>query len=186
MVPRNSSSLSLGLDHLRHAGGVNSIENFARSWTRAAGYFEITPARSYVSVSSLEDEEHGRDDMESALLDDEDNDHSSIGYGTGRRHRDYGSISSSLPRGSLPIERFDDPISRHAAELFNESQAASDQAIDKEREPLLVKTVERDDGMLETTIVGQSTLPQTVFNSVNVLIGVGLLSLPLGIRYSGW
>lgn len=85
----------------------------------------------------------------------------------------------------MPVERFDDPISRHAAELFNESQRELE-VIDKEREPLLVKTVEREDGVLETTIVGQSTLPQTVFNSVNVLIGVGLLSLPLGIRYSGW
>jgi len=35
-------------------------------------------------------------------------------------------------------------------------------------------------------VVGQSTLPQTVFNSVNVLIGVGILSLPLGMKYSGW
>ena len=35
-------------------------------------------------------------------------------------------------------------------------------------------------------MVGQSTLPQTIFNSVNVLIGVGLLALPLAMQYSGW
>lgn len=57
---------------------------------------------------------------------------------------------------------------------------------DKEREPLLVKTVRSEEGKVEVVIVGQSTLPQTVFNSVNVLIGIGLLSLPLGLRYSGW
>lgn len=34
--------------------------------------------------------------------------------------------------------------------------------------------------------MGQSTLPQTIFNSSNVLIGVGMLSLPLGVRYAGW
>ena len=86
----------------------------------------------------------------------------------------------------MPVERFSDPISRHAAELYNESLGAPHDTIDKEREPLLVKTVEGEDGTLETMIVGQSTLPQTVFNSVNVLIGVGLLSLPLGLKYSGW
>lgn len=57
---------------------------------------------------------------------------------------------------------------------------------DKEREPLLVKTVRSEEGKVEVVVVGQSTLPQTVFNSVNVLIGIGLLSLPLGLRYSGW
>lgn len=35
-------------------------------------------------------------------------------------------------------------------------------------------------------IVGQSTLPQTIFNSVNVLVGVGLLALPLSMKYAGW
>lgn len=33
---------------------------------------------------------------------------------------------------------------------------------------------------------GQSSLLQTVFNSTNVLLGVGLLSLPLGIKHAGW
>ena len=53
------------------------------------------------------------------------------------------------------------------------------------KEPLLVKQVE-EDGKVINIIVGQSTLPQTVFNSVNVLIGIGLLSLPLALKYSGW
>ncbi|KAG9805327.1 vacuolar amino acid transporter-like protein 1, partial [Aureobasidium melanogenum] len=57
---------------------------------------------------------------------------------------------------------------------------------DKEREPLLVKQVEEDDGKIVNVVVGQSTLPQTIFNSVNVLIGVGLLALPLAMKYAGW
>lgn len=36
-----------------------------------------------------------------------------------------------------------------------------------------------------TTITGNSTLPQTIFNSINVLVGVALLSLPYGLRLSG-
>ncbi|KAK9475682.1 transmembrane amino acid transporter protein-domain-containing protein [Lipomyces japonicus] len=35
-------------------------------------------------------------------------------------------------------------------------------------------------------VPGRSTAPQTVFNSVNVLIGIGLLSLPLAMSYAGW
>ncbi|XBW35645.1 hypothetical protein QEN19_001218 [Hanseniaspora menglaensis] len=35
-------------------------------------------------------------------------------------------------------------------------------------------------------LVGQSTQPQTIFNSVNVLIGIGVFALPLGLKYSGW
>ena len=88
----------------------------------------------------------------------------------------YGSLSSRVNESSM----------RHAGRLFKEQQLSGEHEPDKEHEPLLVKYVEREDGKVVPVIVGQSTLPQTVFNSVNVLIGVGLLSLPLGIRYSGW
>lgn len=49
-----------------------------------------------------------------------------------------------------------------------------------------MKQVQEDDGKVVNVIVGQSTLPQTIFNSVNVLVGVGLLALPLSMRYAGW
>ncbi|KAA8643158.1 putative transporter [Aspergillus tanneri] len=40
----------------RQVGGVNSIDNFARSWQRAAGFPEILPRRSsYVAVDSDEE-----------------------------------------------------------------------------------------------------------------------------------
>jgi solute carrier family 32 (vesicular inhibitory amino acid transporter) len=88
----------------------------------------------------------------------------------------YGTLSSRINESSM----------RHAARLFQEQQLTGAQGLDKEREPLLVKQVHNEDGTITNVIVGQSTLPQTVFNSVNTLIGVGLLSLPLGINYSGW
>lgn len=88
----------------------------------------------------------------------------------------YGSLSS----------RINDPSMRHAGELCHEQQARGHQEPDEDQEPLLVRVVEQKDGQLVQIVVGQSTLPQTVFNSVNVLIGVGLLSLPLGLKYSGW
>lgn len=55
-----------------------------------------------------------------------------------------------------------------------------------ESQPLLVKHVEPDEQTKVAFVIGQSTVPQTVFNSVNTLIGVGMLSLPLALRYSGW
>lgn len=55
-----------------------------------------------------------------------------------------------------------------------------------ETEPVIVRTIEDKDGNISTEVAGQSTVPQTIFNSVNLLIGIGLLSLPLGFKYSGW
>jgi solute carrier family 32 (vesicular inhibitory amino acid transporter) len=56
---------------------------------------------------------------------------------------------------------------------------------EEESQAFIIKQIE-EQGVTYNVVVGQSTLPQTVFNSVNVLIGVGLLSLPLGLLYSGW
>lgn len=46
--------------------------------------------------------------------------------------------------------------------------------------------IEDKDGNVVTVLEGQSTAPQTIFNSINVLIGVGLLALPVGILKAGW
>jgi len=96
----------------------------------------------------------------------------------------YGAISNSIS------SRASNAALQHAGRPFNEQQSGASSASDKERTPLLVKRIEPDDGAIARESVdgaiGQSTLPQTIFNSVNVLIGVGLLSLPLAMRYSGW
>lgn len=88
----------------------------------------------------------------------------------------YGSLSS----------RVSEPSMRHAGELYYEQQSRGLEKPDQESEPLLVKVVEHKDGKRVQVVIGQSTIYQTIFNSVNVLIGVGLLSLPLGLKYSGW
>lgn len=54
---------------------------------------------------------------------------------------------------------------------------------DEERQPLLRSHSSRSQ---TNAPLGHSTLSQTVFNSTNVLLGVGLLSLPLGVKHSGW
>nr|OQO18046.1 hypothetical protein B0A51_15099 [Rachicladosporium sp. CCFEE 5018] len=239
------SSMSVRINSLRQAGGVNSIDNFARSWQRAVGFHEITPARPsfrYTESAEEDDEEYPRGEVGStptesrgllrqaledgserrtseAVEDAEDlarpepsrNDTKSSSTSTIRRDRpseiqerisgvhddniftiepqlaspfggSYGSTWGSLSA------RVNEPAMKHAGRLFRQQQQASATATgpDKEREPLLVKAIAEDDGRVVNVVVGQSTLPQTIFNSVNVLIGVGLLALPLALRYSGW
>ncbi|KAG8156671.1 hypothetical protein KVR01_013462 [Diaporthe batatas] len=92
-------------------------------------------------------------------------------------HRTYGTVASddSFSRASMA----------QAAEMWRQQQASGN-VPDGETQPILVKEVEDRDGKIVLTVEGQSTLPQTIFNSTNVLIGVGLLSLPMGIKYAGW
>ncbi|POR33595.1 Vacuolar amino acid transporter 1 [Tolypocladium paradoxum] len=54
-----------------------------------------------------------------------------------------------------------------------------------EEQPILVREVKQGDKIV-LTVEGQSTLPQSIFNSINAIIGVGLLSLPLAFKMSGW
>ncbi|KAL8947047.1 MAG: hypothetical protein Q9222_006628 [Ikaeria aurantiellina] len=88
----------------------------------------------------------------------------------------YGSLSSHVNDSSL----------QHAGRLFEEQQLSGAGEPDKEDEPLLIQRIEGDDGKIIEQVIGRSTLPQTVLNSVNVLVGIGVLSLPLALRYAGW
>jgi vesicular inhibitory amino acid transporter len=87
----------------------------------------------------------------------------------------YGTMRSEVSQTSM----------EHAGALWRQQQESVANVPDGEVEPILVKEVEQD-GKIILTVEGQSTLPQTVFNSINVLIGVGLLSLPMGFKYAGW
>lgn len=64
-------------------------------------------------------------------------------------------------------------------------EEVEDDAAHGEHEPILVREVKQGDKVV-LTVEGQSTLPQSVFNSINAIIGVGLLSLPLAFNMSGW
>lgn len=217
---QSRSSMSM---RIAHAGGVNSIENFARSWQRAACFHEIPSREPSFIISEQEgadpegaeeegnitsprraDEENttgenrsliwhqlDREERHPALVEDEvfpvqdegNREEDVIAHApylsspfASRDYGIYGSLSSRVNESSM----------RHAGRLFQQQQVGGLQEPDKEHEPLLIKRVEREDGKVVQVVVGQSTLPQTVFNSVNVLVGVGLLSIPLGFSYSGW
>ena len=92
----------------------------------------------------------------------------------------YGGAYDAFSPGEDPDSR------RQAVRAFREQQAVQHQEEDKEHEPLLLRRVENEDGKVILSVIGQSTIYQTILNSTNVLIGVGLLSLPLGIKYAGW
>ncbi|KAB8349679.1 hypothetical protein FH972_023695 [Carpinus fangiana] len=99
-------------------------------------------------------------------------------FGGSYRSR-YGSLASRVNESSM----------LHAGKLFRQQQGIppeDDESDNDETQPLVVRRVEEVEGKHIDIVVGQSTLPQTIFNSVNTLIGVGMLSLPLAIRYSGW
>lgn len=240
--------MGMRLNALRNAGGVNSLDNFARSWQRAVGFHEVTPVRPSFRYADGEDDdaEGDEEDADTAptaqrsllrqqlearhgvvsddaidVTDDrtpaadltrqstKDQDqqmseqfreqepllHKTISRQSRPRDDNIFLIEPSLASpfggsygttwGSLS-SRVNESSMRHAGRLFRQQQQKGVTAPDKEREPLMVKRIEEDDGKIVNVVVGQSTLPQTVFNSVNVLIGVGLLALPLAMRYAGW
>lgn len=214
-------------------GGPNSIDNFAKSFQRAANFREITPVRRNSVTYSDPDQEggpedaeqsthghhrsilgqqlrshHSRTDSESAIQDEQAPDvqepteessllaerggtvkspnasHPSLMPDTlfaGQMGTSYGSISSKL----TPSAR------KRASILILEQEEASRRAREhpeetKEEPPRHIQREILPDGEVVDRVVGESTVPMTVFNSTNVLIGVGILALPLGIRYSGW
>lgn len=219
---RRRSSISMRLNSLAQVGGLNSLENFARSWQRAAGFNELPFHRPAVVVST-EAEEEGigarwhepspldrrsllRQQLErqgsssQAVLDDSspatpDSQRQASGRTSELREPNvvdqapylaspyassnggvYGSLTSRVNESSL----------QHAGKLLEEQQLAGVGEPDKEDEPLLIRRIEQEDGNIVEEVIGRSTLPQTVLNSINVLVGVGILSLPLALQYSGW
>lgn len=192
----------------RQAGGVNSIDNFARSWQRAAYFPEVLP-RQHSSTTTGSDDEWATIQSEEAesqgsqrfgqyaptrpLLDSdvEERDDDLARPSLGRGIPGTGITGTSMDRsfgtsyGTIS-SRISDATRRHAIQFHREQQAQAATHGDNERDQLLVKQVQRENGTRENFVVGQSTVPQTIFNSVNVLIGVGLLSLPLAMKQAGW
>ncbi|GKZ30237.1 hypothetical protein AbraIFM66950_008419 [Aspergillus brasiliensis] len=187
----------------RQAGGVNSIDNFARSWQRAAYFPEVLPRRSSFVIDSDEEwagttndifrpqDYRGHEaDITRPLLgaDGENEDNALAGELDLRKRTSNADIFETSLGGSYGTisSRVSATTRKHAILLHREQQSHDDTSVGYERGPILVKQVHHEDGTRECIVVGQSTVPQTIFNSVNVLIGVGLLSLPLALKHAGW
>ncbi|PQE30810.1 transmembrane amino acid transporter protein [Rutstroemia sp. NJR-2017a WRK4] len=238
-IRRRRSSIAMRLSSITHVGGVNSIENFARSLTRATGFHEINPRQPAFILADDSPEEGPEDDLEYGSvrsesghfpraglskqnLDNESpenavDDQSVVGTPPRFIHRkssdidhrisDVGSLPGSMrggqsifaiaPHLGTPLagsygasygtlrSNLNESSMAHAGQLWKQQQAAGANVLDGEHMPLIVKEVEQD-GKIVYVVEGQSTLYQTVLNSTNTLIGIGLLSLPMGLKYSGW
>ncbi|KAL2887198.1 transmembrane amino acid transporter [Ceratocystis lukuohia] len=99
--------------------------------------------------------------------------------GSYQSYHSYGSVNSILTDRSGIARAW------QQQQQQQQQQGSDGTAEHREIPPILVREVEQD-GKIVLAVEGQSTLPQTIFNSINVLIGVGLLSLPMGVRYAGW
>jgi len=230
---RRRSSITMRLNAFAQVGGVNSIQNFTQSWTRAAVFLEVAPRRpSFIlsTDSDTQDEEetihYGRVGSEEGMVPrasllrahleasspsdaiDDDTFLSESDPNTPRplNHKEseakrlgsdlisvHGSMRGIPPHFTTPLVGSYGTSYGTVSSMFNESTMTQanrlwrqqQNHVEGERSPLIVKEVEQD-GKIVLAIAGQSTLPQTILNSTNVLIGVGLLSLPMGIKYAGW
>ncbi|EMD00301.1 hypothetical protein BAUCODRAFT_63649 [Baudoinia panamericana UAMH 10762] len=183
---------------------LNSLEGFLRSIRRAANSAGLQPALRTVVLRDGEHvtEEHRHREHEDRPPTDggveEERDNTQLSSQPRKLHH-----SEPPPDDVSPLVQQDQPGHQHGGfeplhtklhevsrnrvmQLSQRRKESRAQQKDEEREPLLTKQIRREDGTEGEVIVGQSTLPQTIFNSSNVLIGVGMLSLPLGIRCAGW
>ncbi|RKF84183.1 Vacuolar amino acid transporter 1 [Golovinomyces cichoracearum] len=227
------------MNSITQVGGVNSIENFARSWTRAATFKDVTSQQSYIlegdsalgreslqcrerndananplrpslshknsmtgayspsaNPNNLSQTDNNFDSLDSRRIDTwKSREHPNIYPGSYRelsqsnvshipsRPGSYGTSQDVLQAGHQSIPIAD---SRHTwGYECSRDQEVVGNTKSNDRDPVILREVEQD-GKLVLMVAGQSTLPQTIFNSANVLIGIGILSLPLGFKYSGW
>ncbi|CCG22296.1 Avt1 vacuolar transporter [Candida orthopsilosis Co 90-125] len=151
-------------------GGANSFNNFASSFSRA---------QQYSGSSLMEQFEDGRT--------------ASV--------RRYSYSPSNLLGGESSVSPLneeavvDDDLSRSGGsdrmEYFQFPQSSGGEVGDSESviDELtpLVPTISKQNSHKSFILrMGSSTSPQTIFNSINTLVGIGLLSIPFGFRLSGW
>ncbi|KAI5969441.1 hypothetical protein CANMA_001509 [Candida margitis] len=173
-LPQQHSSVIIPKERRRSFmdyGGVNSFNNFASSFSRAQQY----------SGSSIM--EHFEDGRAGSL-------------------RQYSFSASNFPGEDTPISPLneeavvDDEVSRNGGsdriEYFqfpnpDESEVGdSDNYLADELTPLAPTISKQSSHKSFISRIGSSTSPQTIFNSINTLVGIGLLSIPFGFRLSGW
>ena len=178
----------------------NSLSAYARSIVRNADFRDMRPRlrkmlggdedegaaiqqnSEYTASGSGRANEHVSKDARTAQrFPSEGTPLLSNGKATGSDHIE------NISAGTVPLQHtLSSTAQTRVEQLAQQRDETRAQMKDSDREPLYVTTVRREDGTEAEVIVGESTLPQTIFNSANVLIGVGLLSLPLAFRYSGW
>lgn len=93
-------------------------------------------------------------------------------------YADYSSISRQPSLSTLGL--------RNNAQIGAPGPAGLARVLTTDTQSLFLRQVESRTGRKVTMMAPQSTVSQTVFNSINVLIGVGLLALSKAMTHSGW
>lgn len=199
LTHRRQSILDLPLGLFR---GPNSLHNFASSFTRAQLFAahkldaDITKKRSFFASPSGEsgDDELFDPDLMVASPSGERLSHLVSSYrSTGGQNNEVfyqddianilglnRSRHNSLINGGIPI-----PTKRvYPSPSFSSVRLAISYA--SAATHFALKKIEDKDGKIVTVIAGQSTVPQTIMNSINCLVGVGLYALPVGLLKGGW
>ncbi|RMD42912.1 hypothetical protein DV735_g2198, partial [Chaetothyriales sp. CBS 134920] len=223
------SLAAIRFNQIRQIGGPNSIDNFAKSWQRAAGFREITPVRrNSIIYGGLEDDGVGErrplgpSPQPGSLLRQQFEAAGSVGAVGSSAHDSAGQSASTEQTSLLASQgpelartishtpsfsgsqfgqsygsisrRLTATAQRRASVLIQEHREAALRALEAEDEDKdnadepkhYVEQEVLPDGEVIERIVGESTVPMTIFNSTNILIGIGILALPLGVSLAGW
>ncbi|KAK6203129.1 transmembrane amino acid transporter protein-domain-containing protein [Scheffersomyces amazonensis] len=143
-------------------GGPNSLNNFANSYTRAQSYIGSTLLEQSPSLLVSDDVSPNT----SPYLEGQDEGEITIDY----RLDD----NQPIPQGYNHIRTFHFPE--------QEIPPSEVSPLIRRRSSLAISIKSGE----ATLISGNSTVPQTVFNSVNTLMGIAMLSLPYAFKVSGW
>ncbi|KAK7208257.1 transporter [Myxozyma melibiosi] len=200
---------------IRFAGGVNSLDRFASSYTRAQSFLvldaplALTPQPAPLSYSGAGSLRQSARESIPLLFrqraqqpdDDGDDDDSNAPHSQTAEADDSAFVEDAIDYSDDEDTLFplnpDDSTSR-LTPILSGTSLPSHHAPPSQQSTL--KQAPKPDDLIGggqrvlvdqskgrvLVVPGRSTAPQTVFNSVNVLIGIGLLSLPLAISYAGW
>ncbi|GEQ69075.1 hypothetical protein JCM33374_g2746 [Metschnikowia sp. JCM 33374] len=188
--------------------GPNTLQNFASSFTRAQSFAahkldaDLHKKRSFFASSThdVPDDELFDPDLMVASPNGERlssllNDFNSVRSGGPQSYSQFNEVfyqddiqsflHSKSRRGSNATNGIPIPTTRmYPSKSFSSARSAISHVSTASHFGL--KRVEDSEGNVVTVIAGQSTAPQTILNSVNALIGVGLLALPVGLLKGGW
>ncbi|KAK9331539.1 transmembrane amino acid transporter protein-domain-containing protein [Lipomyces starkeyi] len=193
---------------LRFAGGVNSLDRFASSYSRAQSFLVLDAPLALSAQPGVlftgNQSQRGQDSIpllhhalsdESAIAADDDDDGGDEGDGV-YQAPDYYNYDDDATETSTVLPSLTDSDGATARSALPQSASAHiplppprHNTRAKDADPLIGGgqrvVVDQSKGRV-LVVPGRSTAPQTVFNSVNILIGIGLLSLPLAFSYAGW
>lgn len=192
--------------------GANSLHNFASSFTRAQSYAaskldsDIHKKRSFFSPELNDDNEPDplldpdlmapspRGERLSTVIHDINMARNIFSYdSTMSPNNDVfyqddimNALNSRSRTNSLNVGQGIPIPKRRVIPAPSFSSIRSSLSLATTASHVNLRKVEDKDGNVVTVLAGQSTAPQTIFNSINVLIGVGLLALPVGFLKAGW